>query len=74
MYTHEKQVEIQTPKHRDKISRSITLPPSVLSPSSILIFISLCFHSRKEKFGASLKIVVTSIFPPVLKLGKPEIA
>ena len=54
MYIQGSPVGIQTPSHWNLIGRSMTAPPPVLSPSSILLppFVSLCSHSRNKKFGA----------------------
>jgi hypothetical protein len=43
------------------IGHSMTVPPPVLSPAT---FVSLRFHSLKEKFGSHLKNVIVSIFHP----------
>ena len=54
------ETEIRTPKQRNSIGRSMTASPRVLSPSSVFstTFISLIFHSRKEKFGTLFKILL----------------
>jgi hypothetical protein len=62
MYMHGRPEEIQTPKRWNLIDLSMTAPPPVLSPSSILPppFVSLRFHSREEKFSKGFKNIIIS--------------
>ena len=65
MHTEGSAVRTRTPIHWNLTGHSMTVPPLVLSPSSILPqLVSLCFHSSKEIFGALLKNVKISFFKP----------
>jgi hypothetical protein len=63
MYVQGSLVEIQTPTHWNLIGRSMNRPASCVVcqqySSTTFIFISLRFHSRKEKFGACSKNVIS---------------
>jgi hypothetical protein len=53
MYMQGSPVGIQTPSHWNLIVRSMTSPPPVIAQQySSATFVSLCSHSRTEKFGA----------------------
>ena len=63
-------VQIQSPAHCNVIGCSMTAPPPVLSPSSILPPPSsyCAFTPARKKFGARSKVLATSPFHPCLKL------
>jgi hypothetical protein len=59
MYKQGRPGEIQTPTHWNLIARSITPSPPVIAQQYYsVIFVSMRFHSRMEKFGSRFNFFV----------------